>query len=112
MGSFGLAFNAFGPGLDFEGAEMKIKRYDITPDLLKMFFSGERFDIQATENALPADAELVRITVNEHKSTPRTISLFYTSASFPDLPEGTILESEKILFTRHENFIHEQKVGG
>lgn len=80
---------------------MKIKRFDITPEVLKMFFGGERFDIQATKNALPADAELMRIAIKDMESTPYIISLFYISASFPDLPEGTILESEKIEFTRY-----------
>ena len=80
---------------------MRIKRFDITPEFLKMFFDGERKDLQATKNALPKDAELVRIAVNEYESTPRTISLFYTSASFPDLPEGSALEPERIFFTRY-----------
>ncbi len=79
---------------------MKIKRFDVTPEVLKMFFSGTRINIQATKNALPADSKLARIAVNEIESMPHIISLFYTSASFPDLPEGTILDSEKIEFTR------------
>jgi hypothetical protein len=80
---------------------MRIKRFDMTPEVLKFFFSGERFDMQATENALPADAELVRVHTNQNESTPRVISLFYISASFPDLPEGSSIESERILFTKY-----------
>ena len=80
---------------------MRIKRFDLTPEVLKLFFSGGRFDIQVIENALPADAELVRIHTNQNESTPGAISLFYTSASFPDLPEGYLLDSERIVFTKY-----------
>jgi hypothetical protein len=80
---------------------MRIKRYDMASQALKMFFDGERRDIQATANALPADAELVRIFVDPYKSTPDIISLFYTSPSFPDLPEGSSPRSEPILFTQY-----------
>lgn len=80
---------------------MKIKRFDMTPEILKFFFSGERFDMQATINPLPADAELVRVHTNHNHSTPQVISLFYTSASFPDLPEGQYMEPERILFTKY-----------
>lgn len=80
---------------------MRIKRFDMTPEVLKFFFSGERFDMQATGKALPNDAELVRVHTNQNESTPRIISLFYTSASYPDLPEGSYMESEIILFTRY-----------
>ena len=55
---------------------MRIKRFDMTPEVLKFFFSGERFDMQATVNPLPADAELVRVNTNQNESSPRVISLF------------------------------------
>ena len=83
------------------GAKMRIKRFDITPEVLKFFLSGERFDMQATKNSIPADAELVRVHTNQNESSPRVISLFYTSTSFPDLPEGSYMESERILFTKY-----------
>ena len=80
---------------------MRIKRFDMTPELLKSFFDGKRRDMQATKNALPVDAELVNIAINQYESTPRIISLFYTSPSFPNLPEGSTLEPETIWFTKY-----------
>ena len=82
---------------------MKIKRYDITLEFLKCILSGERVDIQTIRNPIPADAELVRVLTNQNLSSPRIISLFLTSASFPDLPEGTCLQAEGItLITYHK----------
>jgi hypothetical protein len=82
---------------------MRIKRFDMTPDVLKFFFSGERYDMQATENALPHDAELVRVHTNQNESSPSVISLFYTSAAYPDLPEGSLMASERILLRKYFN---------
>jgi len=80
---------------------MRIKRFDMTSELLRSFFDGKRRDIQATKNALPADAELVRIHTNQNESSPGVISLFYASASFPDLPEGSVPTPETIWFTEY-----------
>jgi hypothetical protein len=69
---------------------MRIKRFDITSDVFKMLFGGQRIDFEVERNPIPADAELVRVHTNLNESTPALVSLFYTSATFPDLPEGSI----------------------
>ena len=82
---------------------MRIKRFDFSATLIKPFLSGERMDIKATENALPPDAELVRVYVNEKEAMPDRIYLFYISESFPDVKEGYMVQGEKIMFTRYYN---------
>jgi len=80
---------------------MRIKRFDMTSEFLKQILSPGRKDFETTRNALPVDAELVRIHVDPFESTPGLISLFYTSQDFPDLPEATVPQSERIEFTQH-----------
>ena len=80
---------------------MKIKRYDVAVDFLKAFFSSGRHDLEVIENAIPEDAEFVRVSVNPNESTPSVVSLFFTSESFPDVPEGTVIPSERVLFRKY-----------
>jgi hypothetical protein len=78
------------------GGKMKIKRFDISVEIFKELFNGKRHEFKVIANQLPEDAQLVRISVNPNESTIRTISAFYTSETFPDLPDGTLMESDKI----------------
>ena len=80
---------------------MKIKRFDISIDAIKLLLGPGRHDREVSTNAIPEDAELVRIFVDENESTPSMISLFFTSESFPDVDEGTFLCGEHILFTEY-----------
>jgi len=80
---------------------MRIKRFDVSTQLIKDILGPGIKYFEATENAILGDAELVRISVNENESTIDRISLFFTSASFPDLPEGTVLKGETIIFVKH-----------
>lgn len=75
---------------------MRIKKFDITTEVLKQFLAEGRYNIEIIQNAIPKDAELVRININPNESTPSIISLYFTSQSFPDLPEGSYMQSEKI----------------
>lgn len=75
---------------------MRIKRFDITSEVFKMLFSGKRIDFEVERNPIPADAELVRVHTNLNEATLSVISLFYTSATFPEFPEGAMIESSRI----------------
>jgi hypothetical protein len=80
---------------------MRIKRFDMTTELLKEFLSEGRYNLEITKNAIPESAELVRININSNESTPAIISLFFADESFPDLQEGSMLESERVMFRKY-----------
>ena len=80
---------------------MKIKRFDVTAAFFKETLGPGVKHFEAKKNAIPADAELVRIFIDPNRSTPDIISLFFTSESYPDLPEGTLLKPEMIEFVKH-----------
>lgn len=80
---------------------MKIKRFDVTTAFLKDILSDRKHCFAATRNAIPEDAELVRIAVDQNRSSVDIISLFFASESFPDLPEGSLLKSEVIEITKY-----------
>lgn len=80
---------------------MKIKRFDITVEFIRDIFSSGTKHWKVIRNALPEDAELVRIYVSQNKSTPDILSLYFTSNSFQDLPEGTNIGSEPISILKY-----------
>ena len=80
---------------------MKIKRFDVSMDFFKEILGPGIKHFEAIKNALPADAELVRIFIDPNKSSLDIISLFFISESYPILPEGTLLEPETIEFVKH-----------
>lgn len=80
---------------------MKVKRFDVSPEFLKMILSGERIDFEAQKKYLPSDSELVRIFVDEKQSSPNIISFIFHSNEFPDLPEGSSIERETVLFGKY-----------
>ena len=86
---------------------MKIKRFDISVDCIKELLGPGRHDREVIENAIPKDAELIRVSVNQHESTPEKISLFFKSESYPEVPEGIILMGESIVL--REFFKEEEK---
>jgi hypothetical protein len=73
---------------------MKIKRFDISVEALCSIFGAGRKEWEVRENAFPEDAEIVRIVVDERNSTPNVLSIYLTSKDFPDIPRGTLIESE------------------
>lgn len=80
---------------------MKIKRFDLSVEGIKNLLGSGRHDREVIENAIPNDAELVRVNTNQNESTPSKISLFFKSESYPDVPEGTVLPSETITFREY-----------
>jgi len=77
---------------------MRVKRFSVSPEFLKMILSGERIDFEAQNKYLPPDAELVRIFVDDKSSSVNEISLVFHSDEFTDLPEGSSMERETVLF--------------
>lgn len=75
---------------------MKIKRYNMSSEFLRTVLGPGLKHWEVEKNAIPPDAELVRISVDQMESSVGQVSLFFTCASFPDLPEGTLLDGEKI----------------
>jgi len=73
---------------------MRIKRFDISSDILKFLLDGEDKHFKIIDGELPSDAVLIRVWVDPYLSTPNIISLFYTSESFSDLKDGSILPTE------------------
>lgn len=80
---------------------MRIKRYDVTSEWLKSILKNGRHNaIYEIRNGLPEDAELVRISADKDLSTVDVISLFFTSESFPNLPEGLWLKPNTVFITK------------
>ena len=79
---------------------MRIKRFDISSDLLKLLFDGEEKHFKVIEGALPDDAVLIRVWVDPYQSTPNMLSLFYVSTEFPDLKDGMQIQTEKVILER------------
>ena len=87
---------------------MKIKRFAFTSESFRKIFSPGLKHWEVTENAIPKDAELVRISTDIGVSSAGRIYLDYYSEEFPELPEGSILKLNKIMITTHYgNFVHE-----
>jgi hypothetical protein len=80
---------------------MRIKRFDVSVECFIWLLSPERKHYAVTQNGLPEDAELVRISVDPYESAPSVVSLYFTSMEFPDLPSGALLPREKIQITRY-----------
>jgi cytochrome c553 len=80
---------------------MKIKRFAFTSETFRMIFSQGLKHWEVSRNAIPKDAELVRIFDDHGASSIGTIYLDYYSESFPDLPEGSFLETNHITITAH-----------
>ncbi len=79
---------------------MRIKRFDVSSDILKFLLDGEEKHFKITEGELPNDAVLIRVWVDPYMSAPNIISLFYISDSFPDLKDGSLLPTEKMMMER------------
>lgn len=88
---------------------MRIKRFDLSVDGIKELLGKGRHDREVTKNAIPEDAELVRVSVNNNESTLSKISLFFKSESYPDVPEGTVLPSETIQLKEYFNIVDTEK---
>ena len=76
---------------------MRLKRFDISTDILKFLLSEEEKHFKIVEGALPGDATLIRVWADPYLSTPNIISLFYVSPSFPDLKDGCLLPVEIVM---------------
>jgi len=76
---------------------MKIKRFDISIEMLKVIFGPGRKDWEVECNALPEDAKIVRIlSMDNYAASISTLSLFVISDTFPDVPDGSLLKPETI----------------
>lgn len=79
---------------------MRIKRFDVTVEFLKQFLTNGHIHFSVF-NGIPNDAELVRIHVDPNIQTIDKISFFFMSESFPDVPKGYVLTSEKVTIVTH-----------
>ena len=79
---------------------MRIKRFDISVEILKIWMTSGRRDIEVF-SPIPKDAQLVRVWTDPMPSSPAFVSFYFQSESFSDLPEGTPIRSECITYTKH-----------
>jgi hypothetical protein len=78
---------------------MKIKKYKISPEFLKILFSGRKHYWRVISGQWPNDSEI--ITVNINNLYDEYIYIYVKSDTFPDIPIGDPFPTEEMIIENY-----------